>query len=203
MVTRNLLQKIALPALLGLSLTGCFNLAGDLDQPAADNNATNNATPLRVRNVPLRGRRLENTQEQIRVQLPRGWDVAPTSALHENADLYAYNENQGMYFVAVGENASAVRFNNLQDNAQEYRRLLVSQFDAGAQEEPTQLNAVNGKPATQYLVRGQVNGTPVVFLHTTVQADNRFYQVVAWTGEDRYNDNRDELQSIISSFEEI
>ncbi|MBD0269162.1 MAG: hypothetical protein ICV77_12825 [Cyanobacteria bacterium Co-bin8] len=199
MVTRNLLQKFALSGLLLLSLTGCFNLAGDLNEPAAGNN---NAAQLRVRNS-LRGRSLENPQEEIRVRLPRGWDIAPTNALHDNADLYAYNADQEMYFLVIGENASAVSYNSLQDNSQEYRRLLASQFDNVAQEEVTQLNSVGGYPASQYLVRGQVQGTPIAYLHTTVEANNRYYQVVAWTSEERYNENRDELQSIISSFEEI
>ncbi|MBD0269263.1 MAG: hypothetical protein ICV77_13355 [Cyanobacteria bacterium Co-bin8] len=198
MVTRNLLQKFALPALLLLSLTGCFNLAGDIDQPASENN---DAQP-RVRNT-LRGRSLENSQEQIRVRLPRGWEIAPANALHDNADLYAYNEDQEMYFLVIGEEVNAVSYNSLQDNSQEYRRLLASQFDDTAQEEVTQLNSVAGNPASQYLVRGRVQGTPVAYLHTTVQADNRYYQVVAWTSEERYNENRDELQSIISSFEQI
>lgn len=190
------MPKIAFALVLGLSLTGCFSLSGDLDETAA---VGNNAQP-RMRNT-LRGQVLENPQEQIQVRLPRGWEMAEPEALHNSAELYAYSPDREIYFIVVGESANSVNYFSLQDNAREYRRLLGNGFDAVGQEEVTDLQVVGEDPAVQYLVRGQVQGTPVAYLHTTVASNDRYYQVVAWTPEDRYNQNRDEMQSVIASFE--
>ncbi|HEY9737604.1 MAG TPA: hypothetical protein V6D06_15025 [Trichocoleus sp.] len=190
------LSKIALSLLLGLSLAGCFSLSGDLDDTAS---VSNNAQP-RMRNT-LRGQVLENPEEQIQVRLPRGWEIASPQALNDRADLYAYSPDRQIYFLVLGEDANSVSYYNLQDNAREYRRLLASRFENAGQEEVTELQAIAGDPAIQYLVRGQIEGTPVAYLHTTVAANNRYYQVVAWTPETQYNENRDEMQTVIASFE--
>ena len=64
----------------------------------------------------------------------------------------------------------------------------------------TNVTEVNGKDAVQYEIRGQVDGTAVVYLHTTVRGDENYYQVVGWTRADAFNRYRDELQQVITSF---
>lgn len=173
-----------------------------------DELASDTATPVdtvsqaRVRNT-FRGKVLENSQARVQVRLPQGWQIAPSNVLHDNAELYAYNAREEIYFLVLGENTDSVNFFSLDDNAKEYRRLLTSSFEGPAQEEATQLTSINDLPAVQYVVRGRLNGTPVVYLHTTVATTDRYYQVVTWTSEDRYNQNRTEMQTLTSSFRKM
>lgn len=196
---RALLQIIVLPLLL-LPVTGCISLSGDGSAGVGVNADT--TTQLRVRNT-LRGRILENPAEEIQVRLPRGWQMAPSGELHADADLYAYNPDRKMFLLVLGESSTSVNHFSLEDNAREYRKLLSNGFENLGQEEPTGLTELGNNPATQYLVRGQVSGQPVAYLHTTVAGRDRFYQVVSWTSEALYNENRDEMQSVIASFQAL
>ncbi|HEY9761638.1 MAG TPA: hypothetical protein V6D07_03885 [Trichocoleus sp.] len=184
-------------ALLLLSLTSCLSPPDTSTRELSDNAA---AEP-QIRST-WRGRVLENPEEGVQVRLPRDWQVSPSGTLNQNAELYAYNPRKQIYLVVVGENSSSLGYNSLQDNARAYRQLLSSRLGGTTQQEPTQLTALGAYPAEQYLVRGSVEGTPVAYLHTTVAAKDKYYQVVTWTTEQLYNENRSEMQDVIASFEE-
>lgn len=189
-------QQIAL-ALLLLSLTGCLSPPTVRTRESAD---ATTAEP-QLRNT-WRGRVLKNSQEDVQVRLPRDWQVAPSGALNQNAELYAYNPKKQIYLVVVGENNSSLSYNSLQDNSRAYRQLLSSRLGGTIQEEPTELTTLGPYPAEQHLVRGSVDGTPVAYLHTTVAAKDKYYQVVTWTTEQLYNENRTEMQTVTASFGE-
>jgi hypothetical protein len=197
---RALLQMIVLPLLL-LPAASCISLSGD-GTAGVGVNADNTSAQPRVRNT-LRGRILENPQEGIRVRLPRGWQVAPSGTLHADADLYAYSPDREMFLLVLGESSTSVNHFSLEDNAREYRKLLSNGFENLGQEEGTGMTELGNSSATQYLMRGQVAGQPVAYLHTTVAGSDRFYQVVSWTSEELYNENREEMQTVIASFQEF
>jgi hypothetical protein len=67
---------------------------------------------------------------------------------------------------------------------------------------PTSLT-INGNPAIQYEVRGEIKNINVVYLHTTVDTPQHFQQIVAWTLQSTYDDKKDILQNVVESFKEI
>ncbi|MEL6332880.1 MAG: hypothetical protein AAFQ76_09850, partial [Cyanobacteria bacterium J06626_26] len=67
-------------------------------------------------------------------------------------------------------------------------------------EVPTSMTALNGMNALQYEVQGRVDNQPVMYLHTTVEGQTNYYQVVAWTTVENYGAAKDELQTVIQSF---
>jgi len=142
---------------------------------------------------------LENTDTGVQITVPRQWEAA--NRLRGDADIYATYPAQELHTSVVSEDEAVLNQFDLEDNAEQYRWLIekeLSDYDTSVR---TGVDEVNGDPAVQYEIRGQVEGVPVVYLHTTVQGVDNYYQVVGWTSRDRYADNKDTLQEIIASFE--
>lgn len=149
----------------------------------------------------LRGKVLESTQAPIQLALPRGWQAAPNRTLHNSADLDAYNPGREIYLVVLGEERSQVQFNQLEENAAEYRRLLTRGFAGQPEEARTNLDRVDNFPAVQYEIRGKVGSQAVVYLHTTTEVGTKYYQIVVWTPAERYADNEAAMRRIVEDFQ--
>lgn len=168
------------------------------------NEVTTDDAAIGVQELTTRG----NTQELInqlagvKVTLPSSWSAAPE--LHNAAELEAADPQNQLYLVVVAEDAERLMRLGLRENAANYRALLASRLAQYESETPTGVEFINGNYASQYEIRGQLeDGTPVVYLHTTVLADGRYYQIVAWTSPEQYEAHRSELQSITETFQEI
>ncbi len=143
---------------------------------------------------------LENADTGARITVPPQWRVS--NQLRGDADIYATYPAQELYASVVSEDKAELSQFGLEDNAEQYRWLIERQLSDYETSVRTGVEQINGDPAVQYEIRGQVDGTPVVYLHTTVQGDDSYYQVVGWTSRDRYADNKEVLQGIVESFED-
>lgn len=143
---------------------------------------------------------LINEESDVQLTLPRGW-VDVREKLRPDADLYVAREDRSMYvLVLTDQKRSEIGAFDLADNAAQY----LSYLDWGLVDEqpevPTPLTSLNGLNARQYEVRGQIDNLPVVYLHTTIEGEMHYYQVVAWTTAENYEAAKGELQTVIGSF---
>lgn len=143
--------------------------------------------------------RLANTNTDVELTLPQGW--VDVQDLRPDADLYAAHEDRTMYVMVLSDpKRSEVGAFNLVDNSNQYLSFLDRGLTQEQPEVATTMTTLNGLDALQYEVRGRVDNQPVVYLHTTVEGDTNYYQVVAWTTAERYAAAKGELQTVIQSF---
>jgi hypothetical protein len=184
-------------ALLALLLAGCSS-------PETDSRVVESVeTESRQRiDRTLRGESLVSKESAVRLRLPRNWRPVPDNNLHPTAEIQAYNPNREIYVIVVGEDQANVAFSgDLNQQARAYLQLLKGSLDQVlSQENPTEVTSVNGANAAQYDLSGAIYNTEVAYLHTTVAMNNRYYQVVAWTPNDRFPENIDEMKAIIQEF---
>jgi len=148
------------------------------------------------------GQTLTHDPTGIAITLPESW--ANATGLHETAELQAADVSNDLYLIVVSEEAPILRRSGLPENAAQYRALLKDQLAAFERESPTGVDFINGEIASQYEIRGQLaDGTPVVYLHTTVVTSARYYQIVGWAPPEQFEAYRSELQNITSTFREI
>lgn len=144
---------------------------------------------------------LQNEAAGIEIELPGSW--AETTGLNNLAELQAYDPESQLYMIVVAEEADSLMRLGLEENAARYRDLLAQRMAVYEGESKTDVAFVGNNFATQYEMRGRLaNDTPVVYLHTTVVSENRYYQVVGWTTPEQYNAYRSELQNITETFRE-
>ena len=142
---------------------------------------------------------LRNEESDVQLTLPEGW--VDVQSLRSDADLYVAREDRTMYVLVLAEpKSSGVGTFSLANNATQYLSFLDRGLAQEQAEVATNMNSLNGLDAVQYEVRGNVENQPIVYLHTTVEGETNYYQVVGWTTAAEYPAARDELQTVIQSF---
>ncbi|MEM6451724.1 MAG: hypothetical protein AAF703_15565 [Cyanobacteria bacterium P01_D01_bin.105] len=181
-------SKVAIAFLLTLCLSSCLSRPGsDTVDTVSGNESTTAASDV------------ANAETQVRITVPADWTVIRDDR-RQSADIQAVYPPSDLYAKVLSESASVLNIFDLENNAEQYRWLIQQELDRFEGETPTGLTSLNGQRAVQYEMRGVVDGTPVVYLHTTVQGSEDYYQVVGWTTEASYQINKETLQKVIESF---
>lgn len=143
---------------------------------------------------------LRNTGTDVSITVPSGW-MKIGEDLRRSHDIYATQPSKLLYATVLSEdNADLKRF-GLADNSLQYRKLIRDGLDNFEDETKTDVTRIDGHKALQYEIRGTVDDQAVVYLHTTVEGADGYYQVVGWTTADRYRENKDVLEDVVESFE--
>jgi hypothetical protein len=184
-------------AVLTVALMGCGSM--DVENPRVE--SLDARSSQRVERG-WRGEHLSSKESNARLELPRGWRPVSDNDLHPGAELQAYHPNREIYFIVVGEDRATVAHSgDLNQQAQIYLQILKSGLDRIlSQENTTGVARINGLEAVQYDLSGTVFGADVAYLHTTVATNDRYYQVVAWTPNNRFPENIDDMKAIIQNF---
>ncbi|MGB3310421.1 MAG: hypothetical protein WA939_22625 [Nodosilinea sp.] len=181
--------------LVALGLAGCSTLG--LSRSPEESDEMGN----QYVNRGFRGNLLVSRMKPVQMRLQNGWQAAPSGTLHPTADLEAYNPDQDMFVVVLGENRAAVAPGNLEDQASNYLQILKGGFSQiTANQARTGVERVSSFPAVQYEVSGEVAQRSVAYLHTTVEMGEEYYQVVVWTPNDLRTANADAMQSVVQEF---
>ena len=142
---------------------------------------------------------LVNSETNVRITVPTDWIKAGRD-LRGTADIYASYPLRDLYASVLSETDSTLNQFSIEDNSKQYRWLIEQEMSAYDGATRTDVTQIDGKSAVQYEIRGRVDGTEVVYLHTTVKGEGSYYQVVGWTTADRYAENKEALQAVIRSF---
>jgi len=144
---------------------------------------------------------LQDGQGRMQIKVPTGWQ--PDARLHDRAELEAAGPEQEAYVIVLSEPVSAVDHSDLESNALAYKRFITTELDRPPEQElKTRVTLESGLSGVQYEIQGEYQGEPLVYLHTTVASDTHYYQIVAWSAADRFEENRATLQDMILSFQE-
>lgn len=184
----HLVKGLMLFFLLATGLSGCL-FRGDRDSSQSAGSDQSAVGPSD----------LENTETNVQITVPDGWRVV-RDELRRTDDIYAAYPPEQLYAAVLSESAAVLNQFDLENNAVQYRRLIRSELDDFEGETRLGTPSIDGKPAVQYEIRGRVDGVPVVYLHTTIKGADSYYQVVGWTTEDGYQDNKGTLKAIVNSF---
>ena len=143
---------------------------------------------------------LKNLETNVQITVPEDW-IAVGDSVRGSADIYATNQSRDLYASVLSESSDVLSQFDLENNAEQYRWLIQKKMDSNFKAvDRLGTTTINGMPAVQYEISGNVDGVPVVYLHTTVKGEDSYYQVVGWTTEDLYPENKDTLQQIVKSF---
>lgn len=139
--------------------------------------------------------------DRFHLTKPRGWDVE--TDLNEEADIQIANERKEGYFIVLSDRKldfeSYVDYKKHSALTRGYvEEFLLSYREASG---PTYI-MVNGMKGVQYEVTGSVDGVLVKYLHTTLEGDRYFHQLIGWSLQSMYDSNRSTFDKILNSFYE-
>jgi hypothetical protein len=134
---------------------------------------------------------------KTRITAPGDWTKLP--GLNKVATLQAGNKAQDEFLLVIAESKTDLADLTLQQHHEKTRNATVGRLESGSSSEVSELT-IDGHPALQDELRGVSNHTNVVFLHTTVEGKEHFYQILAWTLKSKWAEKKEKLQKISSSF---
>ncbi|MGE0441715.1 MAG: hypothetical protein AB7L66_14605 [Gemmatimonadales bacterium] len=170
---------------IGAGVLALASLASDLDLAGA---TTEPAT-------------ITATNGTSRIDVPAGWAPAELS---DEADLEVANRRTGLYLIVLTESKGdfAPDFTYLDHANRTVRGMLESMTSAAVVGGPDTI-LVNGRPAVQSVIEGRRNGIRIVYLHTTVDGEGVFHQIIGWGVPSAMGAGRRELVTVIKSFVDL
>jgi hypothetical protein len=132
--------------------------------------------------------------------LPKGWKEY--RKLHDNAEIQAAHLKKESYVIVLSENKEDFDEMTLEKHSKLTRTGILESLKKPTINRLPDLT-INGRPAIQFEISGVINNIKIVYLHTTVETNEYFHQILAWTLKSKYNDNKESLQKVIKSFKEI
>jgi hypothetical protein len=164
----------------------------------ANTNSNSNSNKSNT-NTSAPGIVLNSTDGHSQITVPSDWKTS--TELNAKASIQAADEKNDMYVVVMTDDKANYSSMSLEDHSSQTLGALTRATTDVNKEGPTSLT-INGDPALQYEVSGVSSNVKVVYLHTTVETDEHFQQIIVWTTQTQYNKRKDLLQNIIQSFKE-
>lgn len=138
-----------------------------------------------------------------KVQLTAGNDWKQDDQLNSEAGLQISNRIAEKYVIVISETkdnfAADMKledyYNIISDNM---KQAVTSSTFQG----PVDVT-VNGSPAKQFEVHGEVDKTKVGYIVTVVETGTGFHQIISWTLENKFEKHKDELMEVSRSFTEL
>ena len=141
---------------------------------------------------------VRSTDDQVQITVPASWIKQPK--LHNDAILAVTNSSKELYLIVLPENKSNFTDMNLEKYAQKTKESLISNLESPKTSGPLELIIHNNK-AIQYEIRGIREGVEAVFLHTSVEHSQNYYQILVSAPSPKFSDRKELLQQVIQSFQ--
>jgi Ni,Fe-hydrogenase III component G len=146
-------------------------------------------------------RTVTSTDGLTQIVVPPGWKVRDD--LNEEADIQVGDLRNNAYLIILSEKKIDFDDISYHQHSKLTRTGFMEQLDnARVSIGPTELT-VNGRNAVKYELQGSVNGIKIVYLHITVDGDTAFHQILTWTVPSALDKNREAMDFLVRSFEEV
>ena len=119
--------------------------------------------------------------------------------LNKEAALQASRKDQDMYVIVITDSKSTLKDMTLEQHHKLTRDHMIEKMEKGSGTTPIEAT-IDGHPALQDEITGTRERTNLVFLHTTVDHDDSFQQILGWTTKSRWPKQSGELREITNSF---
>jgi hypothetical protein len=219
LTTKKLLTVLAL---IGLTLGGCGQSGDTGRNPSpTTTTSTSNSTPSATPSTDTSASATPSTDTgtstssssgtphisdntEIQVNLPSNW--SKTTGLNDKAELEVSNPGKQMYLIILTESKEDFKKAGQNINLQEHSKLtreILGKSITDAQENGPKSLTINGNNALQYEIFGVNSNLKIAYLHTTVETANNYHQIIAYTSQDAFSNNRAEMEAVINSFQEV
>ena len=151
----------------------------------------------RLHDLAVEKKEIASDDNKLKVTTSGFW--VKSSDLNQQAALQAACKSEEMYVIVIGDAKSSVPNITLPQHHQLTREHMLQKMEDSSATQPVSVT-IDGHPALQDEVSGTQSGTHLTFLHTTVDADDSFQQILAWTLKSRWQKHKDELRDVTNSF---
>jgi hypothetical protein len=134
------------------------------------------------------------------ISIPESW--SEEKELNAKANLQAANRVKELYCIVLSESKEDFENMTMEHHSEMTRTAFMKSLSGSAISGPVSLT-VDQNPAIQYEISGASNNVKIMALHTTVESQKYYHQILAWTIKSRVEKNKPILQKVIQSFKEV
>ena len=143
---------------------------------------------------------LSSDDGKTQISVPSSWTV--DKELNTAANIQASNRLGEQYVVVISESKASfgqkIDFDYVTKFIQDDMLKKMTNGQILGQTDAT----VGGFPAKLFEATGEISNVKVKYLYALVNAPQNFHQIITWTLQDRYDDNKSKLQDVINSFKD-
>lgn len=139
-----------------------------------------------------------SSDDMVRVTAPESWTVME---LNDSAELEIGNEEDGAYFIVLNELKEDLYGWNIEKHSRVTFGGLLQNLAFPEIKGPKSMT-IGGHPAVQYEVVAANGELRIHYIHTTIETDRLFSQILAWTVPSKTTKNRPALEKAILSWRE-
>jgi Domain of unknown function (DUF4190) len=151
----------------------------------------------RLQRLSTERKEIASDDGKMSVTVPGTWTKLPE--LHKQASLQAGNKSKEVYLIVITDAKADLDGFTLEKHHQQTRDRMLQTMKNASATEPVSLT-IDSHRALQDELTGTEKGTNVVFLHTTVDVDDHFQQILAWTLKSRWQKQNQLLREVTGSF---
>ena len=140
---------------------------------------------------------VRSTDGGFQVTVPGHWK--PRADLHASAEIKMCNPFREQYLIALIVTKFETGRMTIQQHSDATRASIRAAASNFSETGPVALT-INGYQAVQYEMRGRVNNIDVVYIHTTIETENHFSQLLAWSLGSKWSANEAVLREVVTSF---
>ena len=140
------------------------------------------------------------TDGTCKLTKPSGWMV--TDSLHDDASIQITNPLQGTFFIILTDVKQDLDLKNLQAFSDLVRGSIKTN-SSKYQETNRQEHVIGGRPAISYRIAATVDSVKIVYLHTVIEGEKHYLQVLGWTTDSKYSEKEADFEKITASVREL
>jgi hypothetical protein len=156
-----------------------------------------NQARARIEHGSSNGHEIVSSKGNVRLTVPKDW--SELTELNAAAELQAGNKLKEQCVMVLSENKADFKGMTLKKHHQLTRDAMLQKMTNATGTEPVEVT-IDGQPALQDELSGTQEGMNIVFLHTTVEGEDGFHQILAWTSKSHWEDQKEILRAITESF---
>jgi hypothetical protein len=142
---------------------------------------------------------MTSSDGRMQISLPEGWEKE--SKPNEGSILHMVN-NADDVFLLVFVNRKVDLNNPTFERFDEMAKKNFLKPDIPREIISYTRMTINGYPASQWEARAKLNNINLIYLHTTIETEDAYYEVNACTRPSLYEGNLPSIQEIIQTFQE-
>jgi hypothetical protein len=150
---------------------------------------------------PRRSTTVKSFDGKFQLTLPDGWKE--TTGLHDKATIQVANEPAELYVIVLTESKSDSGADVTLDKFTELMRNSLKEKKGATDTAQPESVTINGNEARQFELHGTLNNVKAVTLVNMVETQDHFHQVISWTSQAKYDENKATLKQVINSFRPV
>src|SRR5699024_2193606 len=143
----------------------------------------------------------KNETNEFQISALDSWKDAE-GELNDEADLQIYNMKNEKYFITLMETKEDFDDFSLKGYFDLVTEPFLSSLDKYEQGEVKEIT-INGNDALQYTLEASLDNIIVVYLVTVIETPTHYGQLLAWTLESKWYDNKYEYFDMVNSFKPV